>query len=128
MLKSLMARLFKFKKPEYVDIEQIIHVKKPVNVKKAFATIRTKNGEDIICREFYGYVSSYSTPKELIIISAKQRLLEFFASNSINSGLILVKNDRMIRGTDILDIVGIVESDHIAELEVPEIQTVKILK
>lgn len=122
MLKSLMEKLCVFKEPEYVDSLQTVYVKKSLNVKKAFATIRTKTGEDIICREFYGYVDGF------LHYSGKDALIKFFHKHSNDPGLILVKDDRMIRGTDIMDIVGIVESDHIVEQEVPEIQTVKILK
>lgn len=127
MLKSLMEKLFKSKKPEYVDSLQTIYLKKPINVKKAFATIRTKTGEDIICREFYGYLNIIHSD-HYFITTGKNVLLNFFAENSTTPGLVLVKNDRMIRGTDIMDIVGIVESDHIVEQEVPEVQTVKVLK
>jgi hypothetical protein len=127
MLKNLLARLFKSKEPEHADSLKIVYVKKSLNIKKAFATIRTKTGEDIICREFYGWLE-YPSSGYYLICTGKSALINFFHKHSNDSGLILVKNDRMIRGIDIMDIVGIVESDHIVELEVPEVQTVKILK
>lgn len=127
MLKNLLGKLFRFRETKNLETKEVVWVKKPINIKKAFATVRMKNGEDFICKEFYGY-THFVTSDCYLIITGKEVLLKYFFENSSNNNLFLVKNDRMIRGTDIMDIVGIVESDHIVELEVPEVQTVKTLK
>lgn len=112
MLKNSLEKLFGSKQKS-APREEEIWVNEPckINVKKAFATIRLKNGENIVSREFIGHINFWDSSSN-IINTGKMLLVSFFQGHGCTDALILVKDDRMIRGTDIMDIINIVEVDH----------------
>lgn len=117
-----LTRFFKKKQkePKYIDEEIFVQEKQKINVKKAFATIRLKNGENIVSRVFYGRVNT--AEKWYTVIFGNEVFKDWIYR--INFGIkqesfVAIKEDRYVRVSDIMDIINVVESDHEIEAEVP---------
>ena len=149
MLKNLLAQLFgKTKEPEYIDEIIWVDIKKRINVKKAFCTVRFKNGETAISKEFIGlYVNTPLYHHELAgsmalfydkktvighqdtIFYGKQVLLtDFGALRGESDNFIQITNDRLVRISDIMDFIGIQETDHEIEVDAKESKILRRLK
>ena len=115
MLTNLLAKLLG-RKPQPAPIVDVPKPKQKVNAKKAFATVRLKTGENVISKEFYGFIDYCAYSKAHLIVSGKDVLIKFFEREGSRDCFLQVTNDRLIRGTDILDIIGIVESDYEVEI------------
>jgi hypothetical protein len=119
MLKNL-AQLFK------KDTTIWTMEKRKFNVKKSFATFRLKNGENIISRVIEGCV--YKTEYDYTMVTGRTQFENWiFQINQIHDQnyFFHVKEDRYVRVGDIMDIIGVVESDHEIEVEVPVKSVIK---
>ena len=119
MWKNLLEKLLGLKpkekqfKDEWVDVP----CKKKINVKQAFCTIRLKNGENIISRVFKGHRG----PIWSTIITGKMRLVQDFCALQAGSDSFYhITEDRLVRLSDIMDFINIVESDYEIEIDTTE--------
>lgn len=123
MLKSLTQFFSKKPKPiEYIEETIYVKEKQKFNVKKSFATVRLKNGENVVSKVFYGAVNIGNSGTSHYVTTGRQVFNEWIYRINFGSSqeaFLEIKEDRYVRISDIMDIINVVESEHEIEAEVP---------
>jgi len=121
----LFNKLFGPRKPKekkYREETIWVDVKKKVNVKKAFCTVRLKNGENVLSKEYVGmFKGLWCCGWQVEILTGKECLVTDLCALRADAPVFYhINPDRIVRLTDIMDFIGIVETDHEIEVDTKE--------